>query len=43
MIKIIYLRSIIDLTDTSNLTRIISEVSPDENYNLGAQSHVAVS
>ena len=32
-----------DLTDTSNLTRIISEVSPDEIYNLGAQSHVAVS
>ena len=32
-----------DLTDTSNLTRIISEVRPDEIYNLGAQSHVAVS
>ena len=32
-----------DLTDTSNLTRIISEVAPDEVYNLGAQSHVAVS
>ena len=32
-----------DLTDTSNLTRIISEVRPDEVYNLGAQSHVAVS
>jgi GDPmannose 4,6-dehydratase len=32
-----------DLTDTSNLTRIISEVQPDEIYNLGAQSHVAVS
>ena len=32
-----------DLTDSSNLTRIISEVSPDEVYNLGAQSHVAVS
>ena len=32
-----------DLTDTSNLTRIISEVIPDEIYNLGAQSHVAVS
>ena len=32
-----------DLTDTSNLTRIISEVQPDELYNLGAQSHVAVS
>ena len=32
-----------DLTDTSNLTRIVSEVQPDEVYNLGAQSHVAVS
>ncbi|MDA0766535.1 MAG: GDP-mannose 4,6-dehydratase [Verrucomicrobia bacterium] len=32
-----------DLTDTSNLTRIIGEVQPDEVYNLGAQSHVAVS
>jgi GDPmannose 4,6-dehydratase len=32
-----------DLTDSSNLTRIISEVEPDELYNLGAQSHVAVS
>ena len=32
-----------DLTDTSNLTRIIAEVNPDEVYNLGAQSHVAVS
>ncbi|RNM25812.1 GDP-mannose 4,6-dehydratase [Dickeya undicola] len=32
-----------DLTDTSNLTRIIAEVQPDEVYNLGAQSHVAVS
>ena len=32
-----------DLTDASNLTRIISEVQPDEVYNLGAQSHVAVS
>lgn len=32
-----------DLTDTSNLTRIIREVEPDEVYNLGAQSHVAVS
>ena len=32
-----------DLTDTSNLTRIISEIEPDEVYNLGAQSHVAVS
>ncbi|KRA67542.1 GDP-mannose 4,6-dehydratase [Agrobacterium sp. LC34] len=32
-----------DLTDTSNLTRIISDIKPDEIYNLGAQSHVAVS
>ena len=32
-----------DLSDTSNLTRIIQEVQPDEIYNLGAQSHVAVS
>jgi GDPmannose 4,6-dehydratase len=32
-----------DLTDTSNLTRILKEVEPDEVYNLGAQSHVAVS
>jgi GDPmannose 4,6-dehydratase len=32
-----------DLTDSSNLTRILSEVNPDEVYNLGAQSHVAVS
>jgi GDPmannose 4,6-dehydratase len=32
-----------DLTDTSNLTRIMREVEPDEVYNLGAQSHVAVS
>ena len=32
-----------DLSDSSNLTRIISEVQPDELYNLGAQSHVAVS
>ena len=32
-----------DLTDSSNLTRIIQEVQPDEVYNLGAQSHVAVS
>jgi len=32
-----------DLTDTSNLTRIVAEVRPDEIYNLGAQSHVAVS
>ena len=32
-----------DLTDSSNLTRIIRQVQPDEVYNLGAQSHVAVS
>ncbi|MDP5029041.1 GDP-mannose 4,6-dehydratase [Paraglaciecola sp.] len=32
-----------DLSDTSNLVRIIKEVQPDEIYNLGAQSHVAVS
>ncbi|AKM10991.1 GDP-mannose 4,6-dehydratase [Croceicoccus naphthovorans] len=32
-----------DLSDTSNLTRIVQEVRPDEVYNLGAQSHVAVS
>ena len=32
-----------DLTDSSNLTRILNEVNPDEVYNLGAQSHVAVS
>ena len=32
-----------DLADSLNLTRIIQEVQPDEVYNLGAQSHVAVS
>lgn len=32
-----------DLTDASNLTRIIQKTQPDEIYNLGAQSHVAVS
>lgn len=32
-----------DLADGSNLTRIVQEVQPDEIYNLGAQSHVAVS
>ena len=32
-----------DLTDSSNLTRIIKKIEPDEIYNLGAQSHVAVS
>ena len=32
-----------DLSDTSNITRLLSEIRPDEVYNLGAQSHVAVS
>src|SRR6056300_725492 len=32
-----------DLTDTSNLVRILQGVQPNEIYNLGAQSHVAVS
>lgn len=32
-----------DLTDTSNINRILEKVSPDEIYNLGAQSHVKVS
>jgi len=32
-----------DLNDSSNLTRILSEIQPDEVYNLAAQSHVAVS
>jgi GDPmannose 4,6-dehydratase len=32
-----------DLTDTSNLIRLIQQIQPDEIYNLGAQSHVAVS
>lgn len=32
-----------DLSDTSNLTRLIGDIEPDEVYNLGAQSHVAVS
>lgn len=32
-----------DLTDSSNLIRILNQVKPDEVYNLGAQSHVAVS
>lgn len=32
-----------DLTDSSNLTRIVKDIQPDEVYNLGAQSHVAVS
>ncbi|MBD2804158.1 GDP-mannose 4,6-dehydratase [Xenorhabdus sp. ZM] len=32
-----------DLTDSSNLIRLLKEIEPDEVYNLGAQSHVAVS
>ena len=32
-----------DLTDTSNLVRLVQEIQPDEIYNLGAMSHVAVS
>lgn len=32
-----------DLTDSSNLTRVLQQIKPDEVYNLGAQSHVAVS
>ncbi len=32
-----------DLTDSTNLTRLIADIRPDEIYNLGAQSHVAVS
>lgn len=32
-----------DVTDSSNSIRIIQQVQPDEIYNLGAQSHVAVS
>ena len=32
-----------DLTDSSNLTRILKEVEPDEVYNLASQSHVGVS
>ena len=32
-----------DLTDATNLIRVVQEVQPDEIYNLGAQSHVAVS
>ena len=32
-----------DLSDTSNLTGLIQQIQPDEIYNLGAQSHVAVS
>ena len=33
----------VDLTDSTNLIRIIQQVKPQEIYNLGAQSHVAVS
>ena len=32
-----------DLTDSTNIIRILKEIQPDEIYNLGAQSHVAVS
>ena len=32
-----------DLSDTSSLTRLLGDIKPDEVYNLGAQSHVAVS
>ncbi|MEQ9210235.1 MAG: GDP-mannose 4,6-dehydratase, partial [Pseudomonadales bacterium] len=32
-----------DLADTSNLVRLVQQIQPDEIYNLGAQSHVAVS
>ena len=32
-----------DLTDSCNIIKIVQEVQPDEIYNLGAQSHVAVS
>ena len=32
-----------DLTDSLNITRLVAEIEPDEIYNLGAQSHVAVS
>ena len=32
-----------DLTDTSSVIRLLKEIEPDEVYNLGAQSHVAVS
>ncbi len=32
-----------DLTDTSNLNRLVKEIEPDEIYNLGAQSHVKIS
>ena len=32
-----------DLSDTSNITRLLRDIEPDEVYNLGAQSHVGVS
>ena len=32
-----------DLTDSSNLNRLLEKIKPDEIYNLGAQSHVKVS
>ena len=32
-----------DLTDSLNITRLVAEIEPEEIYNLGAQSHVAVS
>ena len=32
-----------DLTDSSNLSRLIADINPNEIYNLGAQSHVGVS
>ena len=32
-----------DLTDSSNLNRLVEKIQPDEIYNLGAQSHVQVS
>lgn len=32
-----------DLTDSSNLNRLVEKINPDEIYNLGAQSHVQVS
>src|SRR5665648_212774 len=32
-----------DLSDSSNITRLLEKIKPDEIYNLGAQSHVRVS
>ena len=32
-----------DMTDSTNITRLIKEIQPDEIYNLAAMSHVAVS